>query len=49
MDERENHNLILKNQFLQKILEQKEYAILTAEISKAAFGMTPSEYKSLKD
>jgi len=28
--------------------EQKEYAILTAEISKAAFGLTPSEYKKLK-
>ena len=28
--------------------EQREYAILTAEISKAAFGMTPSEYKKLK-
>ena len=26
----------------------KEYAILTAEISKAAFGITPSEYKELK-
>ncbi|MCK5783015.1 MAG: Bro-N domain-containing protein [Desulfobacterales bacterium] len=26
----------------------KEYAILTAEISKATFGMTPSEYKNLK-
>ncbi len=26
----------------------KEYAILTAEISKAAFGVTPSEYKKLK-
>ncbi len=25
------------------IEEQKDYAILTAEISKAAFGMTPSE------
>ncbi len=25
-----------------------EYAILTAEISKAAFGLTPSEYKELK-
>lgn len=25
-----------------------EYAILTAEISKATFGMTPSEYKNLK-
>jgi DNA-damage-inducible protein D len=28
--------------------EQKDYAILTAEISKAAFGVTPSEYKKLK-
>jgi len=28
--------------------EQVEYAILTAEISKATFGMTPSEYKKLK-
>ena len=27
---------------------EKEYAILTAEISKAAFGMTPSEYKNFK-
>ncbi|MDD5769760.1 MAG: Bro-N domain-containing protein [Candidatus Gracilibacteria bacterium] len=26
----------------------REYAILTAEISKAAFGMTPSEYKNFK-
>lgn len=26
----------------------KEYAILTAEISKATFGMTPSEYKKFK-
>lgn len=25
-----------------------EYAILTAEISKATFGLTPSEYKNLK-
>jgi hypothetical protein len=28
--------------------EQREYAILTAEISKAAFGLTPSEYAKLK-
>jgi len=27
---------------------EKEYAILTAEISKATFGMTPSEYKEFK-
>jgi len=30
------------------IKEDREYAILTAEISKAAFGVTPSEYKKLK-
>jgi hypothetical protein len=28
--------------------EKKDYEILTAEISKAAFGLTPSEYKKLK-
>ena len=27
---------------------EREYSILTAEISKAAFGLTPSEYKDLK-
>ncbi len=27
---------------------EPEYAILTAEISKAAFGLTPAEYKELK-
>ncbi len=30
------------------IQKQVEYAILTAEISKATFGMTPSEYKKYK-
>lgn len=30
------------------VKEQKEYAILTAEISKATFGITPSEYKKVK-
>lgn len=30
------------------VQEAKEYEILTAEISKAAFGMTPSEYKKHK-
>lgn len=30
------------------IKEKNEYAILTAEISKATFGLTPSEYKNLK-
>ncbi len=28
--------------------EQKDYEILTSEISKATFGITPSEYKKLK-
>jgi hypothetical protein len=28
--------------------EQREYSILTAEISKATFGLTPSEYKEKK-
>lgn len=30
------------------VKEQIEYSILTAEISKATFGMTPSEYKNFK-
>ena len=30
------------------IKEGKEYAILTAEISKATFGITPAEYKKIK-
>jgi len=28
--------------------EQRDYEILTAEISKATFGITPSEYKKIK-
>jgi len=31
------------------INNQKDYAILTAEISKATFGMTPTEYKKFKN
>lgn len=31
------------------VKEQKEYSILTAEISKATFGITPSEYKQYKE
>ncbi|MBR9683746.1 Bro-N domain-containing protein [Candidatus Woesearchaeota archaeon] len=31
------------------IEQQKDFAILTAEISKATFGMTPSEYKQHKN
>ena len=30
------------------VLEERDYAILTAEISKATFGMTPGEYKKFK-
>ena len=30
------------------VLEERDYAILTAEISKATFGMTPNEYKEFK-
>ncbi len=30
------------------VKEEKEYEILTAEISKAAFGLTPGQYKKLK-
>ena len=30
------------------LTEEREYAILTAEISKATFGITPSQYKDLK-
>jgi len=32
----------------QGVKAQQEYAILTAEISKATFGLTPSEYKKVK-
>ncbi len=31
------------------VKEHKEYAILTSEISKATFGMTPVEYKQFKE
>lgn len=30
------------------ITKERDYAILTAEISKATFGLTPSEYKEVK-
>jgi len=32
----------------RNVEEDREYSILTAEISKATFGLTPSEYKELK-
>ncbi|HRZ41863.1 MAG TPA: Bro-N domain-containing protein [Bacteroidales bacterium] len=39
----------LTDEWKQKgILERREYAILTAEISKATFGLTPTEYKAVK-
>ena len=39
----------LTNEWKQRgVKKEPEYAILTAEISKAAFGMTPSEYKEFK-
>ncbi|TAJ16913.1 MAG: phage antirepressor protein, partial [Rugosibacter sp.] len=31
------------------VKEQREYAILTSEISRATFGMTPAEYKAFKN
>jgi len=31
------------------VKEQRDFAILTAEISKATFGMTPSQYRNLKN
>jgi hypothetical protein len=33
---------------IRGVKEQVEYSILTAEISKATFGLTPSEYKKVK-
>ena len=32
----------------RNVKEEKEFAILTAEISRATFGMTPSEYQKFK-
>ena len=33
----------------RRVESQSDFAILTAEISKATFGMTPSQYKEFKD
>jgi hypothetical protein len=38
----------LTDEWKQRGVLDREYAILTAEISKATFGMTPSEYKEFK-
>jgi len=40
----------LTDEWLERGIEnQKDYAILTAEISKATFGMTPAQYKKYKN
>ena len=40
----------LTNEWEQRgVKEQREYAILTAEISEATFGIKPSEHKNLKN
>jgi len=40
----------LTNEWQQRgVKESREFAILTAEISKATFGLTPSEYKQYKN
>ena len=33
---------------IEEIKEEKEYAILTAEIAEATFGLKPSDHKKLK-
>ena len=39
----------MTNEWEQRgVKEQREYAILTAEISEATFGLKPSEHKKLK-
>jgi prophage antirepressor-like protein len=45
----EIENPELSQERMKQIYEQKDYAILTAEIAKATFGMTPSEYKAHKN
>ena len=45
----EQNNKILTDEWKNRgVNEGQEYAILTAEIAKATFGVTPSEHKSLK-
>ena len=40
---------VLTNEWQKRgVTEQRDYAILTSEISKAAFGVTPSQHKKLK-
>ncbi len=40
--------ILLMNGKSEELLIKKDFAILTAEISRATFGMTPSEYKKHK-
>lgn len=51
--EKRMRSIVIRDELTERwknsgIKEQLEYAILTAEISKATFGLTPSEYKKIK-
>lgn len=51
--EKRMHSIAIREQLTDEwksrgIKEHIEYSILTAEISKATFGLTPSEYKEVK-
>lgn len=51
--ERRMRSIVIREELTEEwknrgIQEHREYSILTAEISKATFGLTPSEYKDLK-
>lgn len=53
MDIKTNSGILVRdeltNEWKQRgVKEGREYAILTAEISKATFGIIPSDYKKLK-
>jgi hypothetical protein len=45
----QSHQFFAIQNSTRGITSQKDYAILTAEISRATFGMTPSEYKIFKN
>jgi hypothetical protein len=38
----------LTDEWSMREIEERQYGILTAQISRATFGMTPSEYKAHK-
>ena len=47
--EKRVRGIAIRDEWKKREVEtEKEFAILTAEISKATFGMTPSEYKKFK-